>query len=831
MKVSISDVSKRMNYNPSIKNTNAKKLNHIKLYSESGKFNESNAFHLLNNWMYLGENTNEAYNNVLDVYIEICENCNDSKIKDAERIMIENIIKVRDSKQMLNSLKYRMSRLKSKSRININKALNQNKNINDTLNNISSKLSIQSPTVASPSSDSQQNQQSTEENYLSNIYNQCKMLYECDRIVENYNKILKRFDIDKMVDDYCDDIYQCVNEICKCVDTYNIPFINKYNTALESIYLAFDKKYIRYPKDKIIESVTDYFIFNTKMDDNNFKDIEFICNECVLFDKDDFKPIEYLYKENHITENTIDPEYETASYGVEYFNENNLKDVTKGIYKTVKNDSKSWIHGRPEERDSKEDEEVKEMIQDFRKQCAKADKNEENNMLISYFKSLITKLFSRSPECIINELPSIFTLVRVTFIIGVTSISAPLGLITLITNFVVKMVINRKQCEKIIKAYEKEIESAESKISSSKDKYTKERLEKYKNKLSDDLKKIKKYRDTLYTDEENFERDDYSFDDDFDFNFDDFSFDESQMTRMSSIIIISELMQSINEHVVDTDIDGIISKNIYKFSTNTIDNVTDFSVTVPVILEKQKLCTTLENYRNELRKSDNLNDMIRIEYLNNDIQKLQESNTIYNSSNDMKTVISTLLWLDEMTKYNSIGYVNEMNFTNTLKLALNRLKNSATKLSDKEKQISKTIDASVNNLSNAIEKAMLNDSRDAIIKGRILPSASKCIKIALATGAAWAVQPAIAVIGVLGAFACHKNLSAKERQLALDDIEIELKMADRYLKRAEDANDMNAIRQCEIIKRNLERQQQRIKYKMHVVYNQKVPNVPSDNND
>ena len=831
MKVSISDVSKRMNYNPSIKNTNAKKLNHIKLYSESGKFNESNAFHLLNNWMYLGENTNEAYNNVLDVYIEICENCNDSKIKDAERIMIENIIKVRDSKQMLNSLKYRMSRLKSKSRININKALNQNKNINDTLNNISSKLSIQSPTVASPSSDSQQDQQSTEENYLSNIYNQCKMLYECDRIVENYNKILKRFDIDKMVDDYCDDIYQCVNEICKCVDTYNIPFINKYNTALESIYLAFDKKYIRYPKDKIIESVTDYFIFNTKMDDNNFKDIEFICNECVLFDRDDFKPIEYLYKENHITENTIDPEYETASYGVEYFNENNLKDVTKGIYKTVKNDSKSWIHGRPEERDSKEDEEVKEMIQDFRKQCAKADKNEENNMLISYFKSLITKLFSRSPDCIINELPSIFTLVRATFIIGVTSISAPLGLIALITNFVVKMVINRKQCEKIIKAYEKEIESTESKISSSKDKYTKERLEKYKNKLSDDLKKIKKYRDTLYTDEENFERDDYSFDDDFDFNFDDFSFDESQMTRMSSIIIISELMQSINEHVVDTDIDGIISKNIYKFSTNTIDNITDFSVTVPVILEKQKLCNTLENYRNELRKSDNLNDMIRIEYLNNDIQKLQESNTIYNSSNDMKTVISTLLWLDEMTKYNSIGYVNEMNFTNTLKLALNRLKNSATKLSDKEKQISKTIDASVNNLSNAIEKVMLNDSRDAIIKGRILPSASKCIKIALATGAAWAVQPAIAVIGVLGAFVCHKNLSAKERQLALDDIEIELKMADRYLKRAEDANDMNAIRQCEIIKRNLERQQQRIKYKMHVVYNQKVPNVPSDNND
>ena len=132
MKVSISDVSKRMNYNPSISNKNAKNLNHIKLYSECGKFNENNAFYLLNNWIYLGENTNEAYNNAINVFIEICENCNISKIKDAERFMVENLIKVRDTKQMLNSLKYRMRRLKTKNKHNINKALSGEKNINDT---------------------------------------------------------------------------------------------------------------------------------------------------------------------------------------------------------------------------------------------------------------------------------------------------------------------------------------------------------------------------------------------------------------------------------------------------------------------------------------------------------------------------------------------------------------------------------------------------------------------------------------------------------------------------------------------------------------------------
>ena len=166
-----------------------------------------------------------------------------------------------------------------------------------------------------------------------------------------------------------------------------------------------------------------------------------------------------------------------------------------------------------------------------------------------------------------------------------------------------------------------------------------------------------------------------------------------------------------------------------------------------------------------------------------------------------------------------------MNITNTLKLAMNRLKNTATKLSDKEKQISNNIDVAVGNVSKGIEKSMMNDSRESIIKGSVLPSASKCIKMALVLGVEWAINPAIAVITALGAFACQKRLSSKERQLVLDDIEIELKMCERYMRQAEDKNDMKAVRQIEQIQRNLQRQQQRIKYKMKVIYNQNVPNA------
>jgi hypothetical protein len=169
-------------------------------------------------------------------------------------------------------------------------------------------------------------------------------------------------------------------------------------------------------------------------------------------------------------------------------------------------------------------------------------------------------------------------------------------------------------------------------------------------------------------------------------------------------------------------------------------------------------------------------------------------------------------------------YVTEMEFTNTLKLAINNLKRTALKLSDKEKKISNEIDVSVNNVSKGMEQAVMNGNREAVIKGRIIPSASKCIKLALATGAAWAINPAVAVIGALGTFICMKKMQNKERQLVLDDIEIELKMCERYISQAENNNDLKKVRDLEKIQRNLERQHQRIKYKMNVEHDMRVPN-------
>ena len=53
-------------------------------------------------------------------------------------------------------------------------------------------------------------------------------------------------------------------------------------------------------------------------------------------------------------------------------------------------------------------------------------------------------------------------------------------------------------------------------------------------------------------------------------------------------------------------------------------------------------------------------------------------------------------------------------------------------------------------------------------------------------------------------------------------------MCKRYLRQAEDQNDLDAQKRLLQIQRNLERQKQRIQYNMKINWNQDIPNVAKD---
>lgn len=837
MKITFSDINKRISRLESSPPRTLINVKEAQLYTKhNGKdiFLSNNAFNSIENWESLDENTDAAFGKALDVFEELCLNAtSESMVRTACDILLEGTSKVRNQTQLMNSLKNRFGRLQHKSTVGVEKAHSSvTSKIQDSIANIQNTLKS-----AGMAGGAKTVNIATTNECFSQLQEKCAVFIECDRIVKNYATVSKRFNLDKIISNirYDIDNYQACFEIASCIDTYNQSFKNRYNSALEIAAYVFDKHFMNYPKDKIVEAVTDYFLFTGSLKEEQVNDVKDVMRISVLFEQEDFSSLSWVDLEMppEPIDNNVTVDIESYGTGYEFLSENDLnkaveakkKEIKKDVKKTGKIIKKAAKEGNPEEH---RDEEVKEMVAEFRASCLK---NKDSKTNLPSLKSLITKLFAKNPYQIVYELPNLLSLIRIAFIITSGAIHPVLMVCTFIVDQLLKVHFSRKQLEKIVNAYKNEINSVKSKIEKTKDTQTKENFEKYLEELNKDLTKIKDYERELYTEEENDEREyaDYDFgdDDDFDFDFDD---DEFNFEEVAAIQIISSQIDALSEALIDDTVDGIVYNNIFKLDNDSIDAITDFSITVPVILEKDKLKNCLCSYRNELRESiTDVKDYVRINCLNDNILKLETANNSYITTSTTKDAMHYLQCLNEIAKIKSDSYIMEMDFTNSIKLAVKQLKANAVKLKDKDKQISSSIDVAANNTAKSIENALMNGNREAVIRGSMIPSASKCIKAAIMAGVAWAVNPAVAVIGAIGAFACSKKLQKKERQLVLDDIEIELKMCERYLRQAEDKGDMKKVRQIEIIQRNLERQKQRIQYKMVVIYNQRVPDVESVN--
>lgn len=813
-----------------------------RLYTESGVFCTNNAVEAINNWRSLGETTNKAFDKALDVFNELCINANPSTIRTSGMVLVENVTKVRDAEQLARSIKYHTTRLKTKSLTKI-----QNK-IDDMSNNLNGTQSASSDALnklvsALPQTPSAGDNKTSSSDVTSEIYNALKQeaakCVEIDRIVENYNLISNRYNIDKLVNEISSeqDNRDTVMQIAEYMDTYDIPFKQKYCLALENSFYAFNKNHMSYPNDRIVEDVTDYFIFSTGLSESDISDIKRVRDISVVFESKDFGSLDYILKDSTDNDDDEQPTFDdgvmaeaaVANYTANILYEDSIPDVIKGV---AKNLSDSFKKGNPDEESSKE---ALKMINDFRKQTSK-DPNNTANM--SKLKAIVTKFFSSSTSNIVNGTKNIFSIIRGLVVFSTLPVVPIVSLVTLGANTIIKNEVNKKQVEKYLNAYKKEYDSVMERIEKTSDKDKKERLEKYANELKKDYTKLKTFENNLYSDEDNYERDtttdisgqdtsagddDFGFDFDFDDDDDDDE-DDEDIEEAAAIIYCADILSSISEGLIDTDLDGIVHNNIFKLDPDAINALTGFAVTVPVVLEKDLYKEALVNCRNQLRETESksIEDYIKIDTLNECIRKIEESPRCYNSYS-LKQQICYLSCINEIVKLNvSEDYISEMSFTNTIKLAIDRLKRKAIGFSEKEKKMSNALDASLNNIAVNIDKAKVKENREMIMRGSILPPASKCIKLAIELGVAWAINPAIAVIDAIGRFVSHKASSKRERQLVLDDLEVELKMCDRYISKAENDNDLKKVREYEILKRSITRQIQKIRYNMRV-YNQAVP--------
>lgn len=440
------------------------------------------------------------------------------------------------------------------------------------------------------------------------------------------------------------------------------------------------------------------------------------------------------------------------------------------------------------------------------------------------FQKVLNALYAKTPNEIINEFPHVLGLVRVAFVFAPIVVPIVGPVLTLVNACVDKILsyhINVKQSEKLFKYLRDEKTKVEEKLDDIDDEEKKKKVESYIKELEDSMKTVKKYAsEELPKEIEDSDGNDDDFDD---ISFDDFDFDmelESyQITETTkeipsvftesayenddiSLLADISLYEQSLEHILNNRerVNSMILRNIDTISEN-LRYFAPIIANCPTVIDYRVFSEAVKDYMYDPTSMDSVNvNSVLNKALENKFMSDTFKNTIIESE-----CINTL---DQI--------VTEGFDLNNVKLAFQALKKKMKDLNTKQKSICQTLDATGHQLISSIEKAVREDRREAVIKGSIIPSFSKCIKLGIALGGITAVNPVAGLITAVGYFGASSMLTQREKQLVYDEIATELQVVEKQLQIAENDGDMNQYRFLLNYQKKLARERQRIRYGLKV---------------
>ena len=574
-------------------------------------------------------------------------------------------------------------------------------------------------------------------------------------------------------------ISKAVNMTCK----NNTSFNDKKN-LMTSVYLLplignVSKAFVNYQM-QLSDSKTN---MRNKLEDQEFIDI---MNSLMNDDDDDlFITAESISDMIHLKNDIFDDDYHEV-------------DIVQSLF---------------ESEDFADSDDIKDILNKF-----EADQEKS----IGRFKNCLLKIYRKSPKNIIDETPHILRLIRVVFILGtftIPVIGPALSLILAFVDHLLSSKINDKQTKELITALEYERKLAKEKLD--KNKGDKSDLEKYIKCLDRCIEKCDEYRDSI-TSNEIEGRDKYTSDDDddFDFDFDDFKFESAKLVYKTTML--NMIMEVYNDDKFYKNITSNIPHEIAKSGEDLYDYMT--------ILKEFGINVGEVKY---LIKKDNDVSVAESTYLTTTtdrilrIPSISEFITEDQSLVRQFTAYKALLDIEKMYEE---GVINEAFSMNTLKLIIQNFKKKIKDLSTKEKAMWQTLDANMSGFMRAVEKSLTSNRREAIIKGSIIPSFSKCLKTAIVVGGVTFVNPIAGLITAMGMYGSSKYLNRRERQLIYDEIDTELKVVEKELQMAENDQDMKKYRFLLQYQKKLARERQRIKYGLKV-HGRDIPGITGNGGD
>lgn len=708
--------------------------NYAGLYNiVSENHNMTQAETVFKNILELDSNIDTAIMKSVDLLLELYKYNDPVVVNKHRQKVLESITKVRDANQFKNYLQRKMAlhkgRVKNKVSNIVDKVHNDIKNGAKTAaNNIAS---------AVPGSSGDGGEQAAHET-LNMMYKVACENVTYDRIIKNYEKIGKRFDIDKIVIEKVftkDDAVRETARICKLIDTYNMSSINKFKVATENYLFVLSKNACPYNTVDIVEAAADYFLLNS--DD---RELYSVALESTLNDMANYNPF-------------------------------GSSDISKIVDKINK----------PKETD------LDEVI-DFN--------TNRMDAYIAQFKHVPTHSeFVR----MIETLPNVVGMK--TYINHMDIIFDTLNMINDDTTqyFITLLKFN----EALLSCYEgkDKVDLIKSLLAI---------YEQYANKIDKDI--VDRMR--LLVDNINE------------------SVDESLITLPAKINMLLESLESLSEK----DANSLIVESFDRLSLNDIDGITQLTKLDPSVIKPSGYQTVLKDTLRTARRKQykTFEDYEKIDCIKDNLNKLKDIDD--STDEDMsldEAIISTKVKeacvnsLYDFTKYPTT--LKEMNIVNTIAMASEKVKAKLSDVSSDVSNLSRQFDAQLDQLKGVVNtKDLESENREAVIAGNILPKASRIVKLAITAGVGYFINPAISVIVVLGYLGMSLDAQSKERRKVLEEIELELEMTNRYLKKAEDDGSLEKQRELLKIKKKLESQKARLMYNMAFKHGEALPGKNKD---
>ena len=635
---------------------------------------------------------------------------------------------------------------------------------------------------------------------LNGLFNKVTDANVCSRVISNHNMISKRFNIDRYVREnaYGDSIKDTIYELCSFIDTYKMGINSKYNIALEEVLFSFYMNHIDISTREIVEGVTDYFLLNHINENDSSRELLTILEDTI--------------KKNKFIEDTSYLTELKDSFNNSFIQENSIEAILETNF----------------------GEKTKDIINKFKSMPAKTPE--------AFKQLLINILVVNKDHNIVDGTKNILSIAFYFFcIVGAFSVGVYAGIFAAIVAKTVNFVMERKYMTEVLKEWYKERDAVARKIDKCKDEKKKARMEEYLKQLDKSIDSLETHSDAMRGDDEKKSYEtrpsNYSNKDDDDFSFD-IKFDENAKMIATDIAIIETALRSIKWDKENVEKTIFATENILNIDLKDIDYLTEFCTKYPYMISKDKFIEALEFADKEACKESGMDKYNKLNCYADNLSKLRtvkeseefdfDLDSDDDEFNDLFADMNVIYeYTNNINSY--VKCINELSLTSNLKLAVNKLSKVASNLSDKEKIMSRSVDSSCAMLSRGIEKAMTMENREAVIKGDILPSASKVIKMAIITGGAWILHPALAVIVLIGKFAMSAKIRKKERQLVLNELDVELTMVDKYIADAEEKKDYKRLRELLMIKKKLQAQESRLRYKIKLEWDEKDVKPLGDN--